>query len=224
MAVLITTESIVKTVNPPSDCFDVGGLNELIKGWVAPIKIGPVWIIYNESLKEGPINKIASDVFNMSLRGEVLVIPSQQLPIEWGLCKDTELSHSSSEIDNSFLLTVQSVLILKQLMQESDIENSYEVDDILNSISIKEEWIYDPNLNEQEKEIKDFFRSIFEFITTSEIDILKDLILYEDEDILVTVKNINDMILTLNQMIDMYVESEEYENCAKLKNIILKLD
>ena len=85
MAVLITTEAIVKTISPKNTKFGIDDLNEIVQGWVEPVKIGPLWVMHKEGAKQEPLNEIASMVFNVPLRGKVLVVPVQQLPPEWDL-------------------------------------------------------------------------------------------------------------------------------------------
>jgi hypothetical protein len=57
-------------------------------------------------------------------------------------------------------------------------------------------------------------------VVNSKADKLKEGVLFEDEGLIVRVQNIKDLTIAIGQMIDMYVEEEEYEKCAQLQTII----
>ena len=88
--------------------------------------------------------------------------------------------------------------------------------------SIKEEWIYDPYINELDDNTKVFFKQIYDYVVSEDKKITEG-ILYEDEGMIVRVQNIKDIKETITQMIDVFVEDEEYEKCAQLQKIISKL-
>jgi hypothetical protein len=220
MAVLITSEAIVKTVSPKNEKFGIDDLNEIVDGWIEPVKIGPLWIMYKEGSKEEPVNEIASMVFNMHLHGKVLVVPVQQLPTEWDLMEPEDFKYSSEEVDCGFLLSLQHILIQKKLMEESGAFYSPDGTAIFDLVDGKEEWMYDPNLNETDEPTKEFLKSIYEYVVNSKADKLKEGVLFEDEGLIVRVQNIKDLTIAIGQMIDMYVEEEEYEKCAQLQTII----
>lgn len=215
MAVLITTDSIVKTVNPKGKNFGIDDLNKYVEGWKAPFQIGPVWVLSNET---GSINKIASDVFDVALRGQVLVIPPQQLPNEWGFSPDEP--YTAEEIDLGFLMSMQSILIYKTYIKDNENITEEEIDELMTALNSREEWIYDPNISEFNEELKEFFKSIYEFIDEFDETRIANCTLYEDEELIVQVKNTNDLLVAFKQMIEMYIEDEEYEKCARIQKII----
>ena len=220
MAVLITTEAIVKTVSPKNLKFGIDDLNEIVDGWIEPVKIGPLWIMYKEGSKEDPINEIASMVFNMPLHGKVLVVPVQQLPTEWDLMEPEDFRYSGEEVDVGFLLSLQTILISKKLMEEDGAFYSPDGSAMFNMIDAKEEWMYDPKINDSDEQSKEFLKSIYDYVISSKTDKLKEGVLFEDEGLIVRVENIKDLTLAISQMIEVYIEEEEYEKCAKLQKII----
>lgn len=219
MAVLITSEAIVKTVSPKNSKFGIEDLNEIVDGWIEPVKIGPLWIMYKEGSKEDPVNEIASMVFNMPLHGKVLVVPVQQLPTEWDLMEPEDFKYSGEEVDCGFLLSLQTILIHKKLAEEGGAFYSPDGTAIFD-IGPKEEWMYDPKINDSDDQTKEFLKSIYDYVVSSDVYKLKEGVLFEDESLIVRVENVKDLNLAISQMIDVYVEEEEYEKCAKLQKII----
>jgi hypothetical protein len=105
-------------------------------------------------------------------------------------------------------------------MEESGAFYSPDGTAIFDLVDGKEEWMYDPNLNETDEPTKEFLKSIYEYVVNSKADKLKEGVLFEDEGLIVRVQNIKDLTIAIGQMIDMYVEEEEYEKCAQLQTII----
>lgn len=208
MAILITSKAIVKTVNPIENHFTLDELNSFMKGWISPIKIGPLWIIHKETKTES-FNDIASTVFNMPLYGSVLVVPVQQLPQEWGLVDVQDQQYTAEEVDMGFLISLQTILaIMNGSKNDLDIH-----------LDMKEEWLYDPAIEEDYDQTRSFFDEVFPFIV-KEKEKLKEKILYEEEDLIIKVKNDSDMKKILEQMISVYVQDEEYEKCAEIQKIM----
>lgn len=219
MAVLITSEAIVKTVSPLKNKFGIDELNDHIDGWIEPVKIGPLWIMYKEGSDKDPLNEIASMVFNMPLHGKVLVVPVQQLPTEWDLMEPEDFKYSGEEVDCGFLLSLQSLLIHRKLMEEG--EGFYNQDGTtIFDVGPKEEWMYDPKVNDFDDQTKEFLKSIYDYVVSSDVYKLKEGVLFEDESLIVRVENVKDLTLAISQMVEMYVEEEEYEKCAQLQKII----
>jgi len=220
MAILITSEAIVRTVSPKQSKFGIDDLNDIIEGWIEPVKVGPLWIMYKEGSKTEPLNELASLVFNMPLHGKVLVVPVQQLPSDWDLMEPEDFKYSGEEVDVGFLLSLQSLLMQKKLFDDQGIMYSPDGSAIFD-FGPKEEWTYDPNVNEQDDvATRDFLKSVYPYLATKESAELKGGVIFEDEGLIVRVQNIKDLTLAINQMIDMYVEEEEYEKCAHLQKII----
>ena len=65
MAIKIDPDSIVRVIRPTNHKFFLDELNDHVKGFIEPIKIGPVWVMYDEKAKENglPENKVASFFF-----------------------------------------------------------------------------------------------------------------------------------------------------------------
>jgi hypothetical protein len=221
MAVLITSESIVKLVNPKGVRFDIAELNDIVEGWIEPFKIGPLWIMHSEDSKKYDQNEIASTIFQISLRGKVLVVPVQQLPKEWDLMNPEDEKYTGEEVDMGFLLSLHKTLVNRNLASENAI---YSPDGSMffNDRRTKEIWTYDPREDEdiEEETARNFLKEkVYPFLVRSKKKQLKDMLLFEDDEIIVKVSTIDDFLYTINRIIQVYVEEEEYEKCAQLQKI-----
>jgi len=215
MAIKITSDAIVRTVKPALQQFSLNELNEHVDGWIEPFKIGPIWVMYREKAKENgePLNQLASFFFDVAMHGTVIVVPPQQLPLEWELMEDTDYRYSSDQIDSGFLSALHQALVLNRFIDKPEA-------DTLTSF-MKEEWSYQPSDETSDNE-KDFFRKVYDTIIKQNLK-KEDTVLFEDDDVIVKTETNEDRIKALQQMIDYFVEEEEYEKCAKLLQVKEKI-
>jgi hypothetical protein len=184
----------------------------LVEGWINPVKIGPLWVMYKEDCEDQPVNQIATIVFQVQLRGTVLVVPVQQLPKEWDLMESTDFDFSGEEVDLGFLVSLQKCIAENQVtgvIFDTDIDE-------------KEEWYYDPEIAENQESTDEFFGSIYPFFA-EKVD-YTDKILFEDEMTLIRVDTLEEMSTVIRQMIDYFERNEEYEKCAQLNKILTELE
>jgi hypothetical protein len=215
MAIKITSDAIVRTVKPALQQFSLNELNEHVDGWIEPFKIGPIWVMYREKAKENgePLNQLASFFFDVAMHGTVIVVPPQQLPLEWELMEDKDYRYSSDQIDSGFLSALHQALVLNRFIDKPEA-------DTLTSL-MKEEWSYQPSDETSDNE-KDFFRKVYDTIIKQNLK-KEDTVLFEDDDVIVKTETNEDRIKALQQMIDYFVEEEEYEKCAKLLQVKEKI-
>jgi hypothetical protein len=215
MAIKITSDAIVRTVKPALQQFSLNELNEHVDGWIEPFKIGPIWVMYKEKAKENgePLNQLASFFFDVAMHGTVIVVPPQQLPLEWELMEDKDYRYSSDQIDSGFLSALHQALVLNRFIDKPEA-------DTLTSF-MKEEWSYQPSDETSDNE-KDFFRKVYDTIIKQNLK-KEDTVLFEDDDVIVKTETNEDRIKALQQMIDYFVEEEEYEKCAKLLQVKEKI-
>jgi hypothetical protein len=215
MAIKITSDAIVRTVKPALQQFSLNELNEHVDGWIEPFKIGPIWVMYREKAKENgePLNQLASFFFDVAMHGTVIVVPPQQLPLEWELMEDKDYRYSSDQIDSGFLSALHQALVLNRFIDKPEA-------DTLTSF-MKEEWSYQPSDETSDNE-KDFFRKVYDTIIKQNLK-KEDTVLFEDDDVIVKTETNEDRIKALQQMIDYFVEEEEYEKCAKLLQVKEKI-
>lgn len=221
MAVLITTEAIVKMVRPAKSAFRIDDLNELVEGWIEPVKIGPLWVMYKENAEIEPLNEIASIVFQVRLHGKVLVVPVQQLPPEWDLMEEEDHNYSGEEVDMGFLVSLQNILNVKTAKGQYSPDGSA----IFSGIppAVKEEWIYDPSKGEIDDNTIDFYHKAYLFLI-KETPRVKSNVFFEDEQMIVRVKTIKDTLLAIDQMMKLFVDEEEYEKCVQLQEVVKELN
>ena len=222
MAILITEEAVVKTVVPKKSFFNIEELNEIVEGWIEPLKVGPLWVIYKEDITRGSLNEVASMVFRMPLRGKVLVVPVQQLPCEWDLMDEEDRHYTAEEVDCGFLLSLQTTLLQSHYAQGAAYSPNGTA---IFNMKGKEEWMYDPRTDDQEDEHDEnanrFLKEkVYPFLVNSKKKQLKEMLLFEDDEVVVKVKTAEDFLYTINRIIQVYVEEEEYEKCAQLQKII----
>jgi len=215
MAIKITSDAIVRTVKPTFQQFSLTELNDHVEGWIEPLKIGPIWVMYREKAKENgePLNQLASFFFDVAMHGTVMVVPPQQMPTEWELMEDTDYRYSSDQVDSGFLSALHQALVLSRFMDKPTVD---ELDSFM-----KEEWAYQPS-DEVGDEEKDFFRKAYDMLIEQNHK-KDDTVLFEDDSIIVKTVSNEDRIKTIQQMIDYFVEEEEYEKCAKLLQVKEKI-
>jgi len=206
MAIKITADSILKTIKPERHQFTVKELDALVSGSAEPLRVSTVWVMYNEQAeKTEPLNKVASFFFNMPMHGTVLIIPPQQLPSAWDVMEPNDFLYTSDQIEAGFILTLQSAL--SQFRGTNG--------NIKNVNVCKEEWVYKPS-DVIDEETKDFFIKSYNSIVNTDPN---TELLFEDEYNIVKTLSIADKQKTIQQMIDFFVDIEEYEKCSKLMEI-----
>jgi hypothetical protein len=178
-------------------------------------------VIYKQDLKTGPLNDIASQVFQVSLRGKVLVVPVQQLPAEWDLMEEEDRKYTAEEVDCGFLISLQAMMTANRLAQENF--GIYSPDgSALFSPQMKEEWIFNPAVEEDtnEDDYMEFYKmKMYPFVIKAKKKAIKENILFEDKDVIVKTRNSRDYLAAVNQLIQIYETTEEYEKCAELQKV-----
>ena len=216
MAIKITIDGIVKTVPPFKSYFNLQEIEDCVGGFIEPVKIGPVWVMYTEESKteKQPLNAVASNFFDISIYGNVLVVPPQQLPLDWDIMDDEDYKYTSREVEEGFLIALQRSLI--QNMQFRGIigeSTDYQLFDM------REEFLYSPpeTLSQDDENTRDFYRQVCE----KKLDVEKlkaDGIILEESEVVIRIKEHSDKVKCLEQMIEFHLETENYEKCAEIQN------
>lgn len=211
MAVKITTDGIVKMIYPEGRQFTLDEMNSHVEGWIEPLKIGPIWVVYREKSKEkgDPLNQVASFFFDVAIYGNVFVVPPQQMPEEWELVEEEDEKYTAEQVDTGFLSALQTALVFNRVFGESE-------EFPLKNFS-KQIWSYTPSEEIDESSIK-FFEKAYESIVKIRKD--NDNILFEDDETIIRTTTPEDKVKTIKQMIDHFVEVEEYEKCAELQKLV----
>lgn len=220
MAVQIDSDSIVKVIQPSNDRkFSLEELNNLVEGFIEPLKIGPVWILYDEKAKKNRTeeNAVASFFFGLPLYGKVLVVPSQELPDSWDVLDEFDRKYTADDVNNGFLLSLQKSLIQYRVY---GVPGHNRLDNLKEAFQGQEEWMYQPpNKAELDENTADFYTQVYEYITKHP-DMFKKNIILNKSDLIIKIESQVDRERMLNQMIEFFVEKEEYEKCSSLKSLI----
>lgn len=218
MAVKIGTDNILRMVRPNSYKFTLEELNNGVNGFIEPVKMGPLWVMYSEEAKINgePLNKVASFFFDVAIHGTVLVVPPHQLPSEWDLMEPEDYRYTADDIDGGFLRSIQQSLIYSRTfgleLDEDELKGTF-----YNPV---EKWNYKPNeRSEITEDVIEFYNKSYEFIVKNSI---KDNVVLFEDGVEVTVSS-EDMESFINQLIEHYVNDEAYEKCAKLKQVYEEL-
>lgn len=224
MAVKIGTDNILRMVRPNSYKFTLDELNNGVNGFIEPIKMGPLWVMYSEEAKINgePLNKVASFFFDVAIHGTVLVVPPHQLPSEWDLMEPEDYRYTADDIDSGFLRSVQQALIYSRTfgLDIDDVDD--DIKEIVNGTFYNpvEKWSYKPReKTEMTEDLILFYNGSYEYIIKNSI---KNNVVLVDDGVEVTVSS-DDMDYYINQLIEYFVEKEEYEKCAKLKQVYEEL-
>lgn len=220
MAIKITADSIVRVFRPEGYKFTLDELNSQVNGFIEPLKIGPVWVMYSEEaqINNEPLNQVASYFFDLAMYGTVIVVPPHHLPTDWDLMEPEDYRYTADDIDSGFLMSLQQALIHKRAFGEVSSNNN---ERLFERLKAKEEWMYKPDSENPslDKNTIDFYNQVFEFISENP-HMIKDNILLSDDEIVVKVESDEDKILMINQMIEYYISEEQYEKCSLLKTVI----
>jgi hypothetical protein len=220
MAIKIASDSIVRVIRPITHKFNLDELNDHVEGFIEPVKIGPVWVMYDEEgkIKNRELNKVASVFFGVPIYGTVLVVPPHQLPADWDIMEPEDYGYTSEDIDSGFLLSLQTVLTHNRVFGESSSEKN--IDTFSSRFLPKEEWVYQPPIKaEIDENTLDFYQQVYSYITENPESFSKNIILSDDY-MIIRVEDPQDKEQMIEQMIDYFVSQEEYEKCAKLKQAI----
>jgi hypothetical protein len=219
MAIKIDPESIVRVIRPTNHKFYLDELNDHVEGFIEPVKIGPVWVMYDEKAKEKnlPENKVASFFFNVALYGTILIIPPQQLPEEWDIMDDEDRRYSSDDIDSGFLLSLQNALMHNRVFGTP---GTYNIENLKDRFTPQEEYTYTPPHKDFiDENTPDFYQQVYDFITANPEQFKKNILLSSGT-LLIKIEKEEDKERMLNQMIEYFVQQEEYEKCVILKSVL----
>jgi hypothetical protein len=223
MAIKITADSIVRVFRPGGYKFTLDELNDGVNGFIEPIKIGPLWVMYSEEAKTNgePLNNVASYFFDIAIYGTVLVVPPHHLPSDWDLMEPEDYRYTADDIDSGFLMSLQQALMHKRVFGATDLaELKNDNETLFSRLKAKEEWTYKPQSdNDLDANTIDFYNQVYEYIVSNP-DMIKKNILLSDDEIIVKIQSEEDKLTMINQMIHHYVSEEQYEKCSVLKTIV----
>jgi len=220
MAVKIEDDSIVKVFHPIGKTFTLDELNQQVDGFVEPVKIGPVWVMYDEkgNKKEKPLNKVASLFFDLAMYGTVLVIPPQELPAEWDAMDEKDYNYRAEDVDSGVLLSLQTVLLNHRVFGGTT--SSDNIERLASKMQPQEEWTYKPpSKDDLDENTIDFYNQVYDYISQHP-EMFQRNILLSEPSLLIKLEDATDRSRMVQQMIDYFLSVEEYEKCAFLQKTI----
>ena len=228
---LDTSGKLVRVTPPEGSYFNVSMLENMVGGWPDPNKIGPIWIIKNDDAEktQDNYNEIASSYFQSPVYGDILSVSALELPPEWDLVDDLDKKFSVEELDAGFVKAIQDRALSNAFENPMDAFNSADpfvslYNDRHFDEYPKEEYFYNPFKPKNPQTTHDnyinFLKDSYEFIVDSAKDDFKDFIVYEDDINIVKVRGKENRVETINQVIDLFIEEEDYEKCAVLRDIL----
>jgi hypothetical protein len=219
MAIKIDTDSIVRVIHPDSSKFSLQDLNNLVDGFIEPLKIGPVWVMYDETAKANrePHNQIATFFFGTPMYGTVVIVPPQQLPEDWDIMDESDKHYSADDIDSGFLLSLQSALMQYRVF---GVPGNDRMENLKEHFQGREEWTYQPPSKATiDLNTEDFYCQVYEFIHKNP-DTFKKNIILDKSDLIIKIESVADRERMINQMIEYFVSREEYEKCTFLQSVL----
>jgi hypothetical protein len=217
MAVKINVDNTVQIIRPTDGIFTIGEVHEHISKKIEPVNFDYIWLLYDDSgrKKKKKLNEIASMIFGMEIYGDVLLIPTEQLPNEWNVFQEEEQKYRPEEIDNGILMTIQKTIQAYRLFNSKDISK----------VSIKEEWTYHPedfHKNKSAEDVSVFYSSVYEYISKNPKDFKLNNVIFADTYTLIKIESNSEQKKIVEDLITHFVQLEEYEKCSLLKNIFLE--
>lgn len=219
MAIKISSDSIVRVVQPETHKFNLEELNRHVEGFIEPVKIGPVWVMYDEEAKtKKELNKVASLFFGIAIHGTVLAIPPHQLPADWDIMEPEDYRYTAEDIDSGFLLSLQTILMHNKVFGGPSGDSYFE--SFSSRFLPKEEWTYTPpEKDEIDENTQKFYQLVYSYIVNNPDSFSKDIILSDDQ-MIIRIENPSEKDNMVEQMIDYFVSQEEYEKCVNLKKVL----
>jgi hypothetical protein len=204
-------------------------LEEFVGGSIEPIKIGPIWIIFNADLQKNieyihyeerpAINTIITKLLKKNIYGQVIAISAHELPLDWDLLEGIESEYSATELDAGFIKFLEDIGIT----EHQNVDWTYNRTDHMYNVK-KIEYTYDPKKSDEEiqniglDDFHQFLRDCSNHILNRK---LSNDIIYEDDINIVKVKP-EDTKQTLTQILKILESDEEYEKCAVIAKIMKK--
>ena len=235
-----------------SDYFNVDMLERIVGGWPEPCKIGPIWLIKNEDSEKifENYNQVASMFFQLPIYGDVMALSALELPPEWDLIDDVDKKYSVEDIDEGFLKSLSDLTLSTDNIFDnegnviSDKDKGFDTWGDYNLTNYppdsatdkdyfghntpyeKNEYFYNPNKPKHpetsHENYESFLRDAYNFIVDSSKDDFNEFIVYEDDSNVVKVNKEDDRVKTIDQILKLLIEDEDYEKCAVLRDIVEK--
>jgi hypothetical protein len=231
MAIKITKDCAVSVVNPVNG--NMFTAYEIVKelgdttNELVIYNIGP-FVLCNIA-HDNEDNDIATMFLRYDIKGNVLIMTGHEIYDDKYRTPDN-MMNSIEDSNGAVIKSINDTLVIHSRIQQRGVLDQYINMNIMSTD--KKIILYDyENINNKIKEegmtsdtIANFFNPVYDIIKNyKNVSSLKNRVLYEDDVCVVKFpKDIEKIVNTLGMMIEFYKNSESYEKCALIKNIIEK--
>lgn len=236
MAVKITTSGFL-TIDRPIEKYSIDRIAEVLQTeskYVMMEDMG-VFVLAVDTDPTKILNSVSSLYFRFAVFGHSLVISGKELPEDNQFISDENTKFEINDFESGLLSSIRDTLETYQLIMGGDITqeaymrnpNPTQGDVPQDSYPTKKLYYFDPmrkcDISDEEKQfINEFYLHAVDILKNIPIGrTIEDLVIYEDPEVIIKFKP--DAIKeTLNTMMAYYLENEEYEKCAVIRDVIEK--
>lgn len=230
MAVKIEIDGFIKRVKSKGSVFKNKDLLQVFPDGFQFIDMGVFIVVANDKAVVSNINKVASLFLRYAVYGEILMLSGKELPDSLFITAENS-KFSPKESDDGIINLLQETLITFKAITEEDDNMIGRQDNFQHSIfseSKKQLLIIDPNklkgnieiseTDEEDEFIDQFYKSAFKKLSKRSEDLNK-IILFEEQTYIIKFPT-GKVIETLQVMLDHYIETEDYEKSAVIRDVI----
>lgn len=204
MAYLIKSNSTYSKIDTDGP-LHINQISTMLQGIVNPFFVGLTWVFVNANGQRMllPYNKKMSEEFGIDIFGDVVIA-------------------NPNELTPEFFCSKELVEFMKNMVQSKMIKESEVVLDPGQMLNNQESTPTDDELDKQWLNIfsNNAYNRIMSCNTIQEFT--KDFIIYKDNERIIQIPETDKLkrIEVLNKIIDHFAETEEYEKCKIIKNVI----
>jgi len=228
MAVKIEIEGDIKKIKPKNIIFDDISLIEIFPNGYQFIDMGLFIVIINDSSVISKMNKIASLFLRYPVYGEILMVSGKELNKNiFKIVTKENTKFNQNDFDEGIVNLLKETIMTFKIITSAD-ENvkgqqfniaTNEFYDKKQILALNPNKLRESSQDEEDKKfIIEFYAQAFEQLKIKPKN-LQDIILYDDPFYLIQFTE-GRVIETLEIMVEYFIEKEEFEKCAVLRDII----
>lgn len=230
MALKISTDGFLKIERSSSGIFTIKNISSILKtdsDYIKFIDMGP-FILVVDAGPDRPMNSVGSLYFRFSIFGNLLVLTGNELDSKSPIVTENNSKWASQELESGMIQNIKEVLLTyKAVMTSDDSQQSSLPQNVVPAQENKTNktgktvYHFDPDGNgkiseNEEKFTGDFYQRAFEVIEKASGVDISSLTLYEDYDVIIKFTP-GKVKKTIDDMINYFTSTEEYEKCAVLQ-------
>lgn len=202
MAVKITPQGNVRVVKPDEIFFWDSDITKHITKSHLQHKMGPTLVYYSEDRSAGELNHVASVFLDSTVFGDVMIVAVSEMA-EAGTLKEEDFLDPRA-VDAGVILSIYQLVNSRRKLKSLP----------KNEFLVK-------SADEIDEQIVTFYQDSYEYVTSGTYHL--DGKLYETSSNVFYAADRHEMKRIAEQMLQMFIEAEEYEKCAKIRDVIDKI-